>query len=401
VTDRYRVLLVATSPVQYSAPQFRLMAGHPQLDIQVAYCGLQGAQPAMDEGFGIEVKWDIPLLDGYPWVVVPNRSPRPGPSGFLGLVNPGLWPLVRRGRFDAIASFTGYRCASFWILALAAETAGTAMLFGSDAHDLQPRNGGRWKASLKRWVWPLVFRLADVVIVPSSGGVRLMRSLGIAPERVALTPYVIDNQWWAARAAEVDRAAVRREWNVPEGAAVVLFCAKLQSWKRPQDVLEAFAAAAVPDSYLVLAGEGPLRKPLEERARVLGVADRVRFLGFVNQSRLPAVYRASDLFVLPSEYEPFGVVVNEAMVCGRPVVVSDRVGARFDLVEEGETGFVVPCGDVPRMAALLGRVLPDRETLRRMGEKARQRIETWSLRENVEAFVSAVARAVAHRTGHA
>ena len=65
----------------------------------------------------------------------------------------------------------------------------------------------------------------------------------------------------------------------------------------------------------------------------MGVADRVRFLGFVNQSGLPAVYAASDVLVLPSSYEPFGVVVNEAMLCGCAAIASDRVGARFDLVK--------------------------------------------------------------------
>jgi glycosyltransferase involved in cell wall biosynthesis len=110
----------------------------------------------------------------------------------------------------------------------------------------------------------------------------------------------------------------------------------------------------------------------------LGVAHRVRFLGFVNQSRLPDVYRAADILVLPSEYEPFGVVVNEAMLCGRPVIVSDRVGAKYDLVREGETGFVYPCGDIEALAQILREVLPDRERLRKMGEAARKRMETWS-----------------------
>ena len=159
---RYRVLLVASHPVQYAAPQFRLMAQHPRLDVQVAYCSLRGAKPRMDHGFGIEVAWDIPLLDGYPWTHVPNRSPRPGLGRFLGLFNPGLWKLIRTGRFDAVAIFTGYMCVSFWIVAAAAKTNETAILFGTDAHDLRSRNGSSWKARLKAWLWPAIFRLADV-----------------------------------------------------------------------------------------------------------------------------------------------------------------------------------------------------------------------------------------------
>ena len=92
---KYRVLLVCSHPVQYAAPIFREMTQRGDLDIQVAYCSLQGAEPGVDAGFGVEVAWDVPLLEGYPWLQVPNRSPWPGSGRFFGLLNPGLWGLVR------------------------------------------------------------------------------------------------------------------------------------------------------------------------------------------------------------------------------------------------------------------------------------------------------------------
>ena len=144
------------------------------------------------------------------------------------------------------------------------------------------------------------------------------------------------------------------------------------------DLLEAFARANVPNSYLVFAGDGPERSNLERRATELGLADRVRFLGFLNQSQLPSAYCAADLFVLPSLFEPFGLVVNEAMLCGLPVAVSDRVGAKFDLVRPDENGYVFPAGDVEALAAILRQILPDAEKRARMGAAARQRMETWS-----------------------
>src|SRR5579862_9657928 len=97
------------------------MAQHPQLEIQVAYCSLQGAESGIDPDFGIEVKWDVPLLEGYPWVQIPNRSPCPGLQRFFGLVNPGLWRLVSRGGFDVVVAYTGYAYFSFWIALAAAK----------------------------------------------------------------------------------------------------------------------------------------------------------------------------------------------------------------------------------------------------------------------------------------
>jgi glycosyltransferase involved in cell wall biosynthesis len=387
---RYRVLLVLTHPVQYMSPVLREMSNHPKLDITAAYCSLQGAKPELDPDFGMEIAWDIPLLDGYPWSHVPNRSFRPGLGRFFGLVNPALWKIVRTGGFDIVVILTGYRYATFWIAAMAARAKGLPILFGTDAHDIASRDGSSWKKRIKKWFWPRLYGLADVVIVPSSGGVNLMQSLGIPPERIVLTPYTVDNKWWIEQSTLVNRSAVRAEWGIPDDARVVLFCAKLQPWKRPHDLLRAFAKANVERSYLIFAGDGPLRTALEVEAQALGLADRLRFLGFVNQTKLPLVYRASDLLVLPSEYEPFGVVVNEAMLSGCPVIVSDMVGARFDLVRNRETGFVFPVGNIEALAALLGEILPARESLQQMGSLARQRMADWSPEKNIEGLIRAI-----------
>lgn len=392
---KYRILIVVSHPVQYAVPVYRLMAQHPKLDILVAYCSLQGVQSGVDPGFGIEVKWDIPLLDGYPWIQVSNQSPKPGLGRFFGLLNLELYKRVRKGGFDAVVVYTGYAYASFWIAAVAAKINKTALLFGIDCHELSPRDRQSWKIHLKKSLLPRIFRLADVVIVSSSGGIKFMHSLGIDEQRVQLTPNVVDNEWWITQAQQVNRTAVRQQWDIPEDAPVVLFCAKLQPWKRPQDVLQAFAKANVSSSYLVMSGEGLLRTELEAEAKSLKVAERVRFLGFVNQSELPSVYRSTDLFILPSEYEPFGLVVNEAMLCGCLVAVSDRVGAGYDLVNHGKTGFVYSCGDVDALAGLFQEVFSNRERLKPMKEAASKRMESWSPYENVEALVEAIERALA------
>lgn len=391
--DRDRVLLVCTHPVQYFAPILRRMALHSKLDIQVAYCSLQGAQPGMDPEFGIAFSWDVPLLEGYPWIQVPNRSWRGGVGRFWGLFNPGLWGLVRDGGHDAVILLTGYRYASFWVALAAAKIHGKAVLFGTDASELHARDRRGWKSAAKRWFWPALFRMADIIIVPSTRGVELIRSLGLPPDRIVLTPYVVDNDWWSDRAGTVDRTSVRRAWGVPEDAPVVLFCAKLQSWKRPLDLLRGFAASNVREAHLVFAGEGPMRLELEAEARLLGLNGRVRFIGFANQTQLPEIYRASDLMVLPSEYEPFGVVVNEAMLCGCPVVVSDRVGAGYDLITPGQNGFVFPFGDVESLAAILRQALMAPDHLRILGDCARRRMQSWAPSDNITAVARAVALA--------
>jgi glycosyltransferase involved in cell wall biosynthesis len=143
-----------------------------------------------------------------------------------------------------------------------------------------------------------------------------------------------------------------------------------------------------------MAGDGPMKESLQSEAERLGVGGRVRFLGLVKYSRLPEVYAAGDVLVFTSEHEPYGLPVNEAMLCGIPVIVSDRIGAGYDLVREGETGFVYPCGNVDALAAILRLRLPDRDLLKRLGMKARQRMETWSARENAATTVEAIEKAL-------
>jgi glycosyltransferase involved in cell wall biosynthesis len=391
---RFRVLALATHPVQYMSPLFRRMAKHPVLDLQVAYCTLRGAEVGHDPDFGTSIQWDVPLLDGYSWTHVPNRGS--GAESFFGLFNPVLWNLIREGNFDAMLCFIGYRRATFWLALLAAKLSKSAFLFGTDTTSLAPRDRRAWKAVLKKIVWPRLFRLADQVIVPSSGSRDVMLSIGIPGDRLTLTPYSVDNDWWMQQASQVNRNAVRDAWGAPPDACVFLFCAKLQPWKRPADLLRAFAKANLPDALLIVAGEGPLRSQLENEAHNLGVASKVRFLGFVNQSQLPAVYASSDLMVLPSEYEPFAVVVNEAMCCGCPVAASDRVGASRDLVSPVCSEFVFRFGDIDALADLLKKAAANTAALRELGRASRSYVQTWSPERNIAATVEAICAGIAH-----
>lgn len=389
---RFTVLVVAGHPVQYTAPYFRRLAKHPRLNLQVAYCSLRGAEPGVDPEFGQEVKWDVPLLDGYQWIHVPNKGPER--ESFWGMNNPGLKDLIQSHRFDAVLSFVGYVRASFWIARRAAKKSRAAFLFGTDATTLEPRDEQSWKKLIKKFVWPYIFGLADQVIVPSSGTRDLMKSLGIPDGRITLTPYSVDNDWWTAQAEKVDRNVEREKLGLKMHERAILFCAKLQPWKRPADLLQAFAKARIENAKLFFAGEGPQRADLEADAIRLGIADRVRFLGFVNQSILPVLYKVVDLMVLPSAYEPFAVVVNEAMCCGCPVMASDKVGAARDLILPIAPDFVFPAKNVDVLAEKLTSAFADGERLEQQKVKALAHIKTWSPERNIEALIQAIEKGV-------
>ncbi len=382
----HRILIVVSHPIPYIIPLFRLMVKQ-QWDFRVAYCSWEGAKSYRDRDFATEVTWDVPLLEGYPWIQVPNISPKPGLGKFWGLINPQLIRLVRES--DVIIVYAGYAYASFWLVVLAAKLYGKGFIFSTDTSHLSSRSGQSWKAKIKPFLLPHIYRLGDAILVSTGFGKQTIAELGIPKERIFITPFVADNDWWLAKAAEVDRAKVRQNWHIPLDATILVFCAKLQPWKRPQDILEAFAKANVANSYLLYVGDGAMRSQLEGRVKELDLCDRVKFLGFFNQSQLPAVYKAADLLCLCSEYEPFGVVVNEAMLCECGVIASDRVGART-LIEPEQTGFIYPWGDIDKLCAILQSIIPQKDKIQQMGQNARERMEQWSPKENIQAQESAI-----------
>ena len=386
----YRVLVLVTHVIPYGSSLFKLLARDPRLDLLVAYCSMQGAETGIDPEFGIEIRWDTSLLEGYRWLHVPNRSPRPALGRFFGLVNPGLWRLIRSQSFDAVVIYTGYMYASFWITCFAAKSRGIPVLISSDSSSLHQREGKRWKALIKPFILGRVYRYVDVLMAASRPVKDLAMRLGKPQEEIALIRFGVDKDAWRTRLEKFERDAVRISWNVPLNALVILYCAKLQPWKRPLDLLRAFAKANVPGSYLVYAGEGPQRADLEREVVSLGIAARVRILGFVNDSQLPGTYKAADLFVLPSEYDPCPLVIPEAMFSGLPVLLSDAVIGRLEMIDASNSGYSYPCGDVDVLAALLQTILGDSALLRHLKEGVACQMERWTTAEMLDSWVVAV-----------
>jgi glycosyltransferase involved in cell wall biosynthesis len=390
IQSRHRLLIVLSHPVQYVAPLLRRMAAHRRLEIMVAYASLRGAERSYDPGFGREVVWDVPLLDGYPWCIIHTATPGAGELENSPARRP-LGELIAKGGFDA-AYVGGYNFREAWQAFFLLHRHELPLLFSCEAHSLDSwRVQTKARRAVKKYLLRRFYRHPDRLLAGSTGTIEFLVSLGVSRTRIRLAGNVVDNDWWLDRASRVNRESVRVAWGIPLDAPVALFCAKLQPWKRPGDALEAFSQSGVNNSFLVFAGEGPLLAGLKRRAWELGIDGRVRWLGFVNQTQLPAVYVASDMLLLPSSFEPFGLVVNEAMLCGCPAIVSHRVGAKYDLVREGETGFVISCGDVLALATRLRQLCGNPELVRKMGAAARARMNSWRPEQNVDVFADAVA----------
>lgn len=255
----------------------------------------------------------------------------------------------------------GYDSAAFVRVLLGCRARGIAVFLRGDSNVVDDDQNPRWKRWLKgAFLRPLLRRVTGVMPMGSAGMAYYLR-YGARPDRAWLVP--VEPDYDAIRAVSEDEVRTFRERRgFRQSRRRLLFAARMARVKRPDLAIEGFRTIAErrPDWDLVLAGDGPLRRELEA-----GVPDtirsRVRFLGFVDVQEMRALYRACDALVLPSDREPWALVVNEALAAGVPVVASDVVGAARDLVVAGENGAIFRRGDVADLSrALLEATDPDR-----------------------------------------
>lgn len=383
-----RLAILTSHPVQYQAPLFRLLAQHPAIDLTVLFCERVGAVEWTDPGFGVAVKWDVPLLEGYRHRFMRNLAPKPSVNDFFGLVNPGVVRILRDRPPDALLVY-GYVHCTNWLAVGAARALRIPLLLRGES-TLQRRSSG-----LRRILKPAVLRalFAQVAAFCSIGTLseEFYRYYGVPGQKLFRTPYAVDNEMFFAQAAALDpsRAEIRRELGISPDQMLVLFSGKLISRKRPLDPLRALEWPQLRQVIIGYMGDGELRPALEDAARRLA-PERVRVFGFKNQQEMAPYYVAADAFVLPSEFETWGLVLNEAMCFGLPVLATTQVGASRDLIRHAWNGFVYPPGDIRALGEGLAALAADPQRREMMGQRSRALIATW----NNEACVAGVLAAV-------
>jgi glycosyltransferase involved in cell wall biosynthesis len=377
-----RIAVLTTHPIQYQAPLFRLLDRQPHVQFTALFCDEHGARPSFDGEFGKFIQYDVPLLEGYSHRFLRNFAPRPALS-LTGLVNPAIMTSLATGEFDVLVVH-GYNVLTN-ILALLGPRRRTRVLLRGESHLLQGRAIA--KRAVKQVLLRTLFARVDHFLPIGTLNRAYYASYGVSDQHMTLAPYSVDNGRFASGSAQArrDPTTARQELGLPVHIPLFLFCAKLVPKKRPIDLLRAFSRVRPQAPCgLVYVGDGALAPELRREVDRLGLGRDVYFLGFRNQSELPAIYGAGDVLVLPSDVEPWGLVVNEAMACGMAVVISDHVGAGPDLVENSR---VFPAGDVAALAAILRRLASQPDDLAAAKADASARIARWGLQQTAEGFM--------------
>ena len=383
-----RLAIVCTHPIQYNAPLFRALTRSGEIDLRVFFTWSQAASKTLyDPGFGMEVQWDIPLLEGYAYQFVRNVAKHPGLDHFRGLNTPTLAPEIEAWSADAVLIYTWSSLSH--LQALRHFKGRLPVLFRGDSTLLDRRTW--WRALLRRAILRWVYSHVDVAIAVGSNNRDYFTWCGLPARRVAFAPHSVDTiRFGEDLEAHLGLAARwRQELGISPQAIVVLFAGKLQRKKNPILLLDAFRALKG-DAHLVFVGSGELENEVKDRA---ASCVNVHFMPFQNQRAMPAVYRLGNIFVLPSQGpdETWGLALNEAMACGRAVIASSKVGGARDLIQPGENGWIFESGNQNALEAILRRALEAGVSgLHAMGGAALASSVHWSTQESAHRIVEAV-----------
>jgi glycosyltransferase involved in cell wall biosynthesis len=373
-------------PIQYFSPLLKELA--KEIPLEVFYFSDASIRGGKDAGFGQNVRWDTPLLDGYQYTFLKNLSPAKTVNNkFTDLFNPGVLRVLMR-RDIAVVMVNDWTYSSSLLCIIAGKLLGKKIWLRAE----NPLNQELRKSKKVVWLKKLVLKqllfrfFIDRFLYIGSQSRAFFIFYGADPKKLVYTPYAVDNKYFRTQYLSMlnGRDEIRRKLGLPLGKKIILFSGKYIEKKRPLDLLKAYQRINEGGYALVLVGEGALRKEIEQYIHDNAVQD-VYLTGFINQSVIPEYYLVADLFVLCSGMgETWGLTANEAMNFSKPVLISTTCGSSYELVEQGVNGFTFEEGNIEELASCMERLLRDDAFCAAAGAASAVRVADFSIEKIVK-----------------
>ena len=378
------LVIVQNRPTQFDEPLYAFMHRSGEIDLKVIYTETSDTQNGMfDREIGRSPDWDHIETHAYnSRNLSQNETQNPGAvAADIAAVNPNLVLLC--GYYPPLHA----RLA--WLLG----KRGLRIGLRSD-NTLEHSDFGGLKGLVKRLILPRWLRRYDTWHPVGSLARRYLETISGAQKPTFLFPYSVDVDWFARQAVEVrkQRSEFRRQLGLADEDFVILGVLKWHAREDPLTLLRAFDQLnrRQPQARLILVGDGPLRDEVQQL--IDGMKNNSVVLpGYQPYSALPRFYALSDVFVHPAPDEPWGVSVQEAMACSLPVVVADGVGAKVEMVDEGQTGFVFPNGNHEVLAAILEKLQLGSGQHKKMGDAALKKARQFDYQFSLGQMLAALA----------
>jgi glycosyltransferase involved in cell wall biosynthesis len=374
-----KLAIVTTHPIQYYSPLFKLLNQHKQIEIKVFYTWGNGALNKFDPGFGKNIQWDIPLLEGYPFEWVYNSSNNPGSEQFNGIVNPNLIERIKAYAPDKILIYGWAYYSHLKIIRYFKNK--IPIIFRGDSTLLDTHSVFKnfVKSCWLKWVYSHV----NYALYVGKNNKFYFEKYGLKEKQLNFAPHAIDNERFAID-KKSESALLRKMFEIADNNVLIMFAGKLEEKKDPLLLLEAFLHLNKKKAHLLFVGNGKLENQLKNKAEA---QNNVHFLDFQNQSYMPVLYQACDIFCLPSKgpSETWGLALNEAMACKSVVLASDKVGSAIDLIIPGQNGYIFKNSSIDDLSDKLGELLnKELSELELMGLNSKILISEWNFQKQAK-----------------
>lgn len=357
------------------------MGKQEDIDLTVIYCSKHGLSGELDEGFGVPVKWDIPLLGGYKSIFLKNYAPRPNVYGMWGLINLGIVSfLFRRPKSILVVHGWGY-WTNMLALVFGKLFGHIVCMRGDNPVNQEVRRGKKEIRSRRLKFGSFIFRFVDYFLYVGKENKAFYKFYGVPENKLVFTPHAVNNESFSKNYTTLSKKKneLKKSLGLPLDKKVILFSGKYIIEKRPLDLLKAYAKSKTRESVsLVYMGEGKLRDEMEPFIKNNNL-ENVFLTGFVNQSKVSEYYAIADALVMCSDSETWGLSVNEAMNFHLPLLLSDQTSCSEDLLEDGKNGFLFKAGDVDKLSHLIDKLMnmsPDKHAA--MGAASVERVKHYS-----------------------
>ena len=372
---RVAILTEIISP--YRIPVFNVLAKDSRFSIEVLFLAETESRR----------EWRIPKEEiCFPYRVLKGFIVGQGYQQGAVFLNPGILATLLQQNYDCLI-VGGYHHPSFWIALLYARAAGKKCLLWSESTLKDRRSKNAIKEKFKRFL----VRHASGYIVPGKAQIEYLIALGSPPEPIWLAPNAVNSAFFTHEADRLKPEKEQIKQQLGLAGNVILYVGRLLDDKGIPELIDAFEQVlqSHPFANLVLVGDGPDRQKYVDRCCDRGL-NRVFFAGFQDQNILPRYYAIADVFVFPTRSDPWGLVLNEAMLAGLPAICSQLAGAAADLVNPGNNGFLYSPGDLKSLTQYICLLLQDDELRRKMGMRSQQIISHYTPEKMAQGFAEAI-----------
>ena len=333
-----KLLIFVGNPTQYHSPIFRGLSNALNGALEVLYGDSIGAEPFYSEELQSTVKWDVPILEGFPYKIFKNRSPS-SLKGFWSRNNPSLISHVYKSPAKYVL-IHGYDTVSSWYVYFAALVSRKKIIWRGEAV-ARPGKQPFTNTLLKKLILPFYFFLCYRVLYSCSNNRDYLSRYVYNTKKFVSFPCAVDNGFFQNNAISKpeERIKLRKDIGFQKGDFIFATCSRLTKRKRTDMIISAISEMKNKSVGLLVIGDGPERENLETLAKNKNV--KLSIIGFVGQREVARYLSISNAFTLMSKYDASPKALNEALSFRIPLIVSSGVGTARDLVLNEKNGWII------------------------------------------------------------